>query len=239
MMPMLSSLLSPSASSRIVSSSDHHHHYSDMDTSLVVPPAADEQQDRIYSSSFYPQTMCHHQGPIMADSYAFMAAAQSCLLVKSEHQTLPSPPLAPGDLEGSRHDYQGLPMGAVGFHAEYPVSPEAWSPVLVQDGEELMPMTGLDSSFAGMDPMGSMTPAYCPGILSPDELVIKTAPAMAMKSEVGPISIDDVPEMQAVRPVKDGKLDEPYAQLIYRAFMSRPDHAMTLQDIYQTASDTI
>lgn len=29
------------------------------------------------------------------------------------------------------------------------------------------------------------------------------------------------------------KVDEPYAQLIYRAFMSRPNKSMTLQDIYQ------
>lgn len=29
------------------------------------------------------------------------------------------------------------------------------------------------------------------------------------------------------------KVDEPYAQLIYRAFMSRPDKSMTLQEIYQ------
>lgn len=30
-----------------------------------------------------------------------------------------------------------------------------------------------------------------------------------------------------------GKADEPYAQLIYRAFMSRKDKSMTLQEIYQ------
>ena len=30
-----------------------------------------------------------------------------------------------------------------------------------------------------------------------------------------------------------GKQNEPYAQLIYRAFMSTPRHAMTLQDMYQ------
>jgi hypothetical protein len=29
------------------------------------------------------------------------------------------------------------------------------------------------------------------------------------------------------------KGEEPYAQLIYRAFMSRPDYSMTLQEIYQ------
>lgn len=30
-----------------------------------------------------------------------------------------------------------------------------------------------------------------------------------------------------------GKVDEPYAQLIYRAFLSRPNKSMTLQEIYQ------
>lgn len=32
---------------------------------------------------------------------------------------------------------------------------------------------------------------------------------------------------------ESGKVDEPYAQLIHRAFMSRDRHAMTLQEIYQ------
>lgn len=30
-----------------------------------------------------------------------------------------------------------------------------------------------------------------------------------------------------------GKVDEPYAQLIYKAFMSTPNQSMTLQEIYQ------
>lgn len=34
-----------------------------------------------------------------------------------------------------------------------------------------------------------------------------------------------------------GKNDEPYAQLIYRAFMSRPNKSMTLQEIYQWFRD--
>lgn len=34
-------------------------------------------------------------------------------------------------------------------------------------------------------------------------------------------------------PSADAKLDEPYSKLIYRAFLTRPDHTMTLQDIYQ------
>jgi len=32
---------------------------------------------------------------------------------------------------------------------------------------------------------------------------------------------------------KEGEKEEPYAQLIYRAFLSTPRHAMTLQEIYQ------
>jgi hypothetical protein len=34
-----------------------------------------------------------------------------------------------------------------------------------------------------------------------------------------------------------GKSDEPYAQLIYRAFMSQPNKSMTLQEIYQWFRD--
>ncbi|PFH62946.1 hypothetical protein XA68_10999 [Ophiocordyceps unilateralis] len=253
-------MLSPLASSRMGSGD---HHYIDVDASLLVSPAMDEQE-RVYSSNFYSPAICYVQphghtmsGQSVADSYAFMAATQSCLLVKSEHQTLPSPPLAPGDLHGS-HDYQDLPMGV--FHTDYPVSPEAWSPVastLVQAGHELDGCQGADEllsttsqnlpagldSFPGLDPMSfglSMDPAFC--VLSPDELVIKAPMSLVTpKSETSPARLDDVPEMQppcAPRPVKDGnKLDEPYAQLIYRAFMSQPDHAMTLQDIYQWFRD--
>lgn len=36
---------------------------------------------------------------------------------------------------------------------------------------------------------------------------------------------------------EQGKLDEPYAKLIYKAFMSREDHAMSLQDMYQWFRD--
>ncbi|KAH7403281.1 hypothetical protein BKA64DRAFT_706784 [Cadophora sp. MPI-SDFR-AT-0126] len=39
-------------------------------------------------------------------------------------------------------------------------------------------------------------------------------------------------EMTAVE-VEDQNIDEPYAKLIYRALMSRPDHSMVLQEIYQ------
>jgi len=35
----------------------------------------------------------------------------------------------------------------------------------------------------------------------------------------------------------NGKTEEPYAQLIYRAFLSAPRHAMTLQDLYQWFRD--
>lgn len=35
----------------------------------------------------------------------------------------------------------------------------------------------------------------------------------------------------------NNKNEEPYAKLIYRAFMSKPNHAMTLQEIYQWFRD--
>lgn len=44
---------------------------------------------------------------------------------------------------------------------------------------------------------------------------------------------EDVRRSRASTETVGGKNDEPYAQLIYRAFMSRPDKSMTLQEIYQ------
>ena len=44
------------------------------------------------------------------------------------------------------------------------------------------------------------------------------------------------PEMGAEEPqgaAANAKTDEPYAKLLWRALMSTPDHAMTLQEIYQ------
>lgn len=43
-------------------------------------------------------------------------------------------------------------------------------------------------------------------------------------------------EMTAVEP-EDSAVEEPYAKLIYRALMSKPDHAMVLQEIYQWFRD--
>jgi Forkhead domain len=61
------------------------------------------------------------------------------------------------------------------------------------------------------------------------------------KLEVGFDGADD--DLQSPRPATEAeeeelagpssKAEEPYAQLIYRAFMSQPRHAMTLQEIYQ------
>lgn len=50
---------------------------------------------------------------------------------------------------------------------------------------------------------------------------------------------EEVVETGAVRlgAPNGAKNDEPYAKLIYKAFMSRPDYAMTLQDIYQWFRD--
>lgn len=38
-------------------------------------------------------------------------------------------------------------------------------------------------------------------------------------------------------PPETKKADEPYASLLYRAFMSHPRHAMTLQEVYQWFRD--
>ncbi|KAM4058670.1 forkhead domain-containing protein [Hirsutella rhossiliensis] len=82
--------------------------------------------------------------------------------------------------------------------------------------------------------------------LSPEEFLIGTPPStVAPKAGSPPINLNDVPDVHCASAretsvdasTTDAKLDEPYAKLIYRAFMSRPDYAMTLQDIYQWFRD--
>ncbi|POR33176.1 Forkhead box protein I1 [Tolypocladium paradoxum] len=82
--------------------------------------------------------------------------------------------------------------------------------------------------------------------LSPEDLLVNTPSSMVTpKAESPSICLDDVPHMYLGAspsihmdlPDPDAKLDEPYAKLIYRAFMSRPDYTMTLQDIYQWFRD--
>lgn len=82
------------------------------------------------------------------------------------------------------------------------------------------------------------TPSYT---TSPSEPAAATPDLMAATEDDSPLSEpDDCPSPQRQLPTFDShttperpKPDEPYAQLIYKAFMSKPDHALTLQEIYQ------
>ncbi|PNY24355.1 Forkhead box protein I1 [Tolypocladium capitatum] len=82
--------------------------------------------------------------------------------------------------------------------------------------------------------------------LSPEDLLVNTPSSTVTANAESPSDcLDDVPHMYpgASPPTHmdlqdpDAKLSEPYAKLIYRAFMSRPDRAMTLQDMYQWFRD--
>ena len=86
------------------------------------------------------------------------------------------------------------------------------------------------------------TPSY---MTSPSEPAAETPGLMTGTEEDSPLSgSNDSPspqrqleplesEAQSERP----KSEEPYAQLIYKAFMSKAEHALTLQEIYQWFRD--
>ncbi|OAQ79437.1 forkhead domain-containing protein [Purpureocillium lilacinum] len=86
-------------------------------------------------------------------------------------------------------------------------------------------------------------------VLSPEEFIMATPSSdMAPKVESPSACLQDLPGVHpstsSMSPAtcvenrdEQGKLDEPYAKLIYKAFMSREDHAMSLQDMYQWFRD--
>jgi hypothetical protein len=55
----------------------------------------------------------------------------------------------------------------------------------------------------------------------------------SMDYDAGLYDTEDVLGSRSSAEPSGGKSDEPYAQLIYKAFMSRHDKSMTLQEIYQ------
>lgn len=94
-------------------------------------------------------------------------------------------------------------------------------------------------------PLGLSMDSFDTDSLSPEDLLVNTPSSMVTPKAESPSNrLDDghmypgaSPPMRLDLQDPDAKLDEPYAKLIYRAFMSRPDRAMTLQDIYQWFRD--
>ncbi|CAM1504416.1 Fc.00g020070.m01.CDS01 [Cosmosporella sp. VM-42] len=80
---------------------------------------------------------------------------------------------------------------------------------------------------------------------SPSEAPLGTPIFMASTKAESPLGGSEVlaspqghPEARRANETVGGtKGEEPYAQLIYQAFMSRPDHSLTLQEIYQWFRD--
>ncbi|GAO13720.1 hypothetical protein UVI_02018190 [Ustilaginoidea virens] len=71
---------------------------------------------------------------------------------------------------------------------------------------------------------GGSTPGDAPSAAQPPPPDAQSAPCSASPPS-------DTNEAEAA--CGGERSDEPYAKLIYKAFMSRPDHSMTLQEIYQ------
>ncbi|PHH89677.1 hypothetical protein CDD83_5507 [Cordyceps sp. RAO-2017] len=287
--------MSPMAALRM----EAREHLTETDAILMPSPIVDHRGRASDAGFFSSAAACHHLMPdcqllpagpcsdgYASDGYAFVTAAPpSCVLVKSEQQALPSPPLGPGDFDPAQYCHD-LPAPPSAFGVDYPISPmspDDWPPpveataLLQHHGgklrSQMAPDRGAEDSMGGMyaatsAPSGNLLPAtqqplgpfssgydaafelsmehFDPRVLSPEELLIPfSPPAVTPKLESPPGGLLDMPEAkpESARPLKtgapgpDGKLDEPYAKLIYRAFMSRPDHAMTLQDIYQWFRD--
>ncbi|CAJ2500644.1 Uu.00g034970.m01.CDS01 [Anthostomella pinea] len=89
------------------------------------------------------------------------------------------------------------------------------------------------------------TPPMMPDIPEPSATLSSNGDSPRLKEEEfgSPYQLDEDEEMQDAghrgqQAGEEGsKVDEPYAQLIYRSFMSRERHAMTLQEIYQWFRD--
>ncbi|PHH67359.1 hypothetical protein CDD81_126 [Ophiocordyceps australis] len=126
------------------------------------------------------------------------------------------------------------------FSTYSPSTCPSWSPNKTNEvfGEVTLDMTAhVEAIYGGRGGGGVES-------LSPQELVLRTAVSPKAESETPGSSfmLYHVPEYAPAQQggeaaADEGKLDEPYAKLIYKAFMSQPDHSMTLQDIYQWFRD--
>ncbi|QPG95105.1 hypothetical protein C2857_007680 [Epichloe festucae Fl1] len=106
----------------------------------------------------------------------------------------------------------------------------------------ISPLSTLEASpIAWSDSVVDSPPsAGTPQDVAPTQLVeARSVPSSMSTSASTSASASPPPEFNAdsSEPANCEKADEPYAKLIYKAIMSRSDHSMTLQEIYQWFRD--
>ncbi|KAK3335173.1 hypothetical protein B0T19DRAFT_1899 [Cercophora scortea] len=160
----------------------------------------------------YPPT-----GPAYLQTQSFDGSDGSILL-----RTQPEPGFQP-------HHYSPLPLSAGGLPAmidpgSYPLSPCSSTLGLKMDDEML-----------------STTPTSDPGdvfVCNSNGQYHRMGPSVLRSSPPSPVP--SAPDVSGCSPgnLANSKNEEPYARLIYRAFMSTaPSYSMTLQEIYQWFRD--
>ncbi|KAK0657856.1 hypothetical protein B0T16DRAFT_453278 [Cercophora newfieldiana] len=131
-----------------------------------------------------------------------------------------------------------------GFHlqqdGQFSVCQTAPYPMAIPDGLLVVgsdlsrPLSACSSPFGGLKvdtDLASPTPGSEPG---DDGMEVDQYPREVTSRRHCPSpSSSAVDNPTRKTNVSSNKQEEPYAQLIYRAFMSTPRHAMTLQDLYQ------
>lgn len=183
-------------------------------------------------------------------------ASYSCSDNMADALETSSPTLGAKDFE-RHYGYGGLPSPAGTLDNSFrntSLPPNLWSPPTYhghwhQDAQsfdraakteimEYYPNVPVGSPYSLFDESGGM----CPG---QDPTVPRGYNAMAMTSAATPVSLSSsasydmrnggspMPSAQGTGMPKSTTGSRAYVNLIYEALMSRPDHSMTLQDIYQ------
>lgn len=157
----------------------------------------------------------------------------------------PSPSLGPGSMDNGpcySISSTSVPNNALMFcNMNTPISPDACSSA----GSTFSPAVPMDdlhmctpaSDISPVEPEGQ-TQFPTPPIAPRRGPSVSAIPDLFSPEGVPP-ALDEPPHhvqtrgQQQIYSSNMQKMDEPYAKLIYRAFMSRPDYSMTLQDLYQ------
>ncbi|ODA79393.1 hypothetical protein RJ55_04986 [Drechmeria coniospora] len=171
------------------------------------------------------------QGPPFVRTYTLPPSAT----------VLRSQPLLPPIRVGSSH---GLPPPAAILPSQSLSGAEQdeLSPAVLAPEDANLPSPFTDG-YSGFDTLPSMPMEDGTDALPAEELTMKTpssmvtpnpaSPSCCFDESPGPCTVASTPPAAPPPPPATKMEEESYAKLIYKAFMSRRGHSMTVQDIYQ------
>jgi hypothetical protein len=164
-----------------------------------------------------PQQAPYQQPLHLASRFALVSAAD-------RPQPTSAPYTAAGGQPGQSSSYQDVPDDGLGFVPTHGL----FEPHVHADGIPITNLSPCSSTLAmGSDAICARREDTAP-LSDPD---INMDADMVYQPNL--CDAEDVLGSGSSTEPGGGKNEEPYAQLIYRAFMSRPNKSMTLQEIYQ------